>query len=55
MHSGSTLCPEPMQDHGYRVDEVVGDPPHTYLPLTVDLAELYSARQAMQIFMSAAT
>ncbi len=38
-----------MQDHGYRLDEVAGDPPHTYLPLTVDPAEFYSAWQAMRI------
>jgi hypothetical protein len=31
-HSGSTLRPEPMQDHGHRLDEVAGDPPHTHLP-----------------------
>ena len=44
-----------MQDHRYRLDEVAGDPPYTYLPLTVDPAKLYSAKQATRIFTFAAT
>ena len=43
-----------MQDHGYRFDEVAGDPPHTYLPFTVDPVKLYSAQQATRIFTFAA-
>ncbi len=53
-YSGSTLCPKPMQDHRYRLDEVASDPPHTHLPLTVDPVGLYSAQQATRIFTSAA-